>query len=338
MKYCPVCQTRYDEEIIRFCTKDGAPLVEENPSFTAMPSESLIQDDEDGEETIIRRNQPAPVSNLSGANSQRIVIPTGEVNAEPVRAKTQTVYQPPPKSNTAATVMLTILGTFAVLGGLGGIWYLLRGNNSNGANANKTNVNFNAASNTANFNVNFNADNSLATLNPNTNFNAVSNANFNANANLKTPTPTRTPTPTPVPTPNNSNINGNQNSNLNLGNTNVMTRPTATPTGSPTPRISPTPATPPQNVNVGVMNSRAVSLTTPAYPQSARQVNAAGQVTVQISVDEQGNVTSAKAISGHPLLRPSAEAAARQSRFNPVKIGDRAVSANGVLVYNFINQ
>ncbi|MGI8467958.1 MAG: TonB family protein [Pyrinomonadaceae bacterium] len=335
MKYCPVCQTRYDEEIIRFCTKDGAPLVEENPSFTAMPSESSIEPEDDGEETVIRRNLPARDSDLSKTNSERIVIPTNEIKLEPVRAKNRQSYQPP-KSNTTATVLLTILGTFVVLAGLGGVWYLLRGGNSNNGSANKTNANFNAALNVANFNANFNADNSLSNLDINTNSNVNFNSNVNINANLKTPTPTRTPTPTPTPA--NSNVNANQNSNLNLGNTNVMSRPTATPTVSPTPRISPTPTAPPQNVNVGVMNSRAVSLTTPAYPQSARAVNAAGQVTVQITVDEQGNVTSARAISGHPLLRSSAEAAARQSRFNPVKIGDRAVSATGVLVYNFINQ
>jgi TonB family protein len=67
-------------------------------------------------------------------------------------------------------------------------------------------------------------------------------------------------------------------------------------------------------------------------------MNASGQVTVQVSVDEDGNVTSARAVSGHPLLRSPAENAARQSRFNPVKIDDRAVKATGVLVYNFINQ
>ena len=33
---------RYDEEILRFCMKDGTPLLEEEePKFVAMPSESL---------------------------------------------------------------------------------------------------------------------------------------------------------------------------------------------------------------------------------------------------------------------------------------------------------
>ncbi|MDQ3181201.1 MAG: hypothetical protein M3Q33_11845, partial [Acidobacteriota bacterium] len=57
MKYCPVCQTQYDEEILRFCTKDGTLLIDNNqPSFTALPSEGVR--DDFGEETVIRRNKP----------------------------------------------------------------------------------------------------------------------------------------------------------------------------------------------------------------------------------------------------------------------------------------
>ena len=48
MRYCPTCQTEYDEDIIRFCTKDGTPLVDDKkPTFTEnLPSETS-QDDED---------------------------------------------------------------------------------------------------------------------------------------------------------------------------------------------------------------------------------------------------------------------------------------------------
>ena len=64
-------------------------------------------------------------------------------------------------------------------------------------------------------------------------------------------------------------------------------------------------------------------------------MRAAGQVMVEVSVDESGRVTSARAISGHPLLRNSAEAAARQSRINPVRIDNENVKTTGVLIYNF---
>jgi len=66
-------------------------------------------------------------------------------------------------------------------------------------------------------------------------------------------------------------------------------------------------------------------------------MRAAGRVMVQVTLDESGNVMSAKATSGHPLLRQSAEAAARQSRFNPIRVNNQAVAATGVLVYNFVN-
>jgi TonB family protein len=334
-----------------------------------MPSQSGEEADDIDEQTVIRRNpsSPAAASHVEAPplppppaeyssfeqphqTGERIVIPTtDQEDEEPaprpvVKAAAPRAEHAAParKSNTSLVVLVTILGTVVVLGGLGGIWYLLNGQNEPTSNRN-TNVNVNTSAPNLNLDGNSNVSNSLANFNFNTNANENVNINANVNANLKTPTPTRTPTPTPTPTP--QNQNANVNGNLNIGNTNVATtpQPGATPTpppaAAPTPRISPSATpTPPQNVNVGVMNSRAISLTKPAYPQSARQVNATGQVQVQISVDEEGNVISARAISGHPLLRSPAENAARQSRFNPVKIADRAVRANGILVYNFINQ
>ena len=39
MKYCPTCETRYDEDILRFCMKDGTPLLDEaEPNFIEMPA------------------------------------------------------------------------------------------------------------------------------------------------------------------------------------------------------------------------------------------------------------------------------------------------------------
>jgi TonB family protein len=331
MKFCPTCQTRYDEEILRFCTKDGTPLVEENqPQFTAMPSESSIDDDELNEQTVIRRNNvPPPVPDVDAEPTvqERLVIPTSDQpRAQTVQQQTVTPA-PPRKSNTATVVLLTLLGTLAVLGiGFGG-WYFLQNRNSGEAN-NNVNVN----TNPPNQNTNVNADNSPANFNfnvdTNTNTNVNTNVNTNANVKTPTPTPTKTPTPTPTKTP---TPDVNANVNANVANTN------ASPTPTPTPRTTPTP-TPPQNVNVGMLNSRAVSLPKPAYPPTARQMNASGRVTVQVTIDEEGNVLSAKAINGHVLLRNPAEAAARQSKFNPVRVGGQAVRASGVILYNFINQ
>ena len=65
------------------------------------------------------------------------------------------------------------------------------------------------------------------------------------------------------------------------------------------------------------LNGRALSLPTPAYPPIAKQMRAFGEVRVEVAVDERGNVVSAHAVSGNPLLRSSAESAARRSKIRP---------------------
>jgi TonB family protein len=345
MKICPKCQTKFDEEIIRFCTKDGSPLVEENPSFTAMPSQSSI--DDIGEETIISRNRPSippPAPVAEEEQAARVVIPIGEEKKQQtVRPleNPQRQYEQPRKSNVALIVLLTIFGTIIVLGGGVGVWWILSSQGASVANTN-SNSNVNGANN-SNVAVNYNS-NLLDFLNPNNNVNANENANVNADANTnRTPSPTKTPTPKPSPTVDENsnsdpNINNNTIINITPSNSNTPSK-TVTPTPSATPKPSPANTTTTiSNVNVGVLNSRAKELRKPAYPPIAKQMGASGKVEVQVSIDEGGNVIMARAISGHPLLRIPAEAAARQSSFYPVKMGDKNVRANGTVVYNFINQ
>src|SRR5689334_6326913 len=85
----------------------------------------------------------------------------------------------------------------------------------------------------------------------------------------------------------------------------------------PPPEAKPTPPRAP--ISGGVLNGKAISLPKPAYPPIARAAHAAGTVVVQVLIDENGSVVSAKAVSGHPLLQAVAVAAARQARFSPTK-------------------
>ena len=214
MKYCPVCSERFDEEIIKFCTRDGTPLVEEEqPSFTALPSESLERGDDDfGEETIIRR-KPMSAGGEEG-QSERIVIPTSMPADPQVRPRTtQGYYQPPPPPNTAKTVVLTILGTLVVLSFGAGLFWLLQKDPP-------ANVNVNTNGNLLNQNTNLNTN-----LGFDSNFNFNTNANFNTNYNL------------------NTNFNFNTNTNANVNKPTPTPRPSVSPT--PLPAVSPTPATAP---------------------------------------------------------------------------------------------
>ena len=89
-------------------------------------------------------------------------------------------------------------------------------------------------------------------------------------------------------------------------------------------------------ISGGVLNGKAISKPQPDYPPIAKAARASGTVTVQIVVDESGQVISARAVSGHPLLRNAAEAAARQARFTPTRLSGQPVKVSGVITYNFV--
>lgn len=91
-----------------------------------------------------------------------------------------------------------------------------------------------------------------------------------------------------------------------------------------------------RQVSGGVLNGKATSLPSPAYPAAAKAVRAEGAVAVQIMIDETGTVISAAAVSGHPLLRAASEAAARAAKFSPTYLNGEAVKVSGVLTYNFV--
>jgi TonB family protein len=90
--------------------------------------------------------------------------------------------------------------------------------------------------------------------------------------------------------------------------------------------------------NSNVMNGRALHLTQPAYPPAARMAHASGVVVIQIVIDEDGNVASAQAITGHPLLQPASVEAAKASKFSPSKVCGEPVRITGVIQYNFVAQ
>jgi len=91
-------------------------------------------------------------------------------------------------------------------------------------------------------------------------------------------------------------------------------------------------------ISGGVLNGKATSLPQPVFPVIARQAHASGAVTVEVTIDENGDVVAARAVSGHPLLQAAAVTAARQANFTPTRLNGEPVRVTGVLVYNFVAQ
>ncbi len=119
----------------------------------------------------------------------------------------------------------------------------------------------------------------------------------------------------------------------------VAIEPRNVPETTPDPDPPPIKTTPPpvkKVVSEGVINGMATSLPKPAYSAAAKAVGAQGKVDVQVMIDESGRVIAANAVSGHPLLRDSAEKAARSARFSPTLLSKVPVKVTGVIVYNFV--
>lgn len=91
----------------------------------------------------------------------------------------------------------------------------------------------------------------------------------------------------------------------------------------------------PKTISGGVLNGKALELPRPEYPPTARAVRASGAVSVQVLVDRVGNVVSATAVSGHPLLRPAALQAAKSAKFSPTVLAGERVNVTGVITYHF---
>jgi protein TonB len=104
----------------------------------------------------------------------------------------------------------------------------------------------------------------------------------------------------------------------------------------PPPKVEAPPPTPPRPVSRGVLQGNAIRRAQPKYPLLARRARLQGIVEVHIVVDEQGNVISAEAVSGHPLLQQAALETARQWKFRPTLLNGQPIKVAGILQFHFM--
>ncbi|HKS29321.1 MAG TPA: TonB family protein [Pyrinomonadaceae bacterium] len=88
-------------------------------------------------------------------------------------------------------------------------------------------------------------------------------------------------------------------------------------------------------VSGGVLNGKALNLPKPVYPLAAKSTRMGGVVVVEVVIDVNGKVISARAISGPGLLQQAAVQAAYQAKFSPTKVSDQPVKVVGTISYNF---
>lgn len=84
-----------------------------------------------------------------------------------------------------------------------------------------------------------------------------------------------------------------------------------------------------------ILRKAAIDLPEPHYPADAELARASGPVQVELIIDQNGVVTTARATSGNPRLFDAATSAASKARFLMSAFSDRPTGAYGVLTYNF---
>jgi Ca-activated chloride channel family protein len=137
------------------------------------------------------------------------------------------------------------------------------------------------------------------------------------------PAPPARPQPQPEPTPQPSPTH------------------TAVPEPTPTEAAAAPPAPEKQEaakkgpVSGGVLNGKALNLPRPNYPMMAKASGITGTVVIEVTIDERGNVSDVRVLSGHPMLQQAALAAARQAKFSPTILSGAPVRVKGTINYTF---
>jgi hypothetical protein len=97
-----------------------------------------------------------------------------------------------------------------------------------------------------------------------------------------------------------------------------------------------TPSSLPTKIS-GVDHSRAKNLPRPSFPTGCSCKFAKDEsVIVEAWLDSYGKIYKATAISGHPVLRTSAQVAARKSEFTPNRVSNVLTGAKTFIKYRFI--
>ena len=86
---------------------------------------------------------------------------------------------------------------------------------------------------------------------------------------------------------------------------------------------------------MGTLLPYATKQQAPVYPAAAKSMRTTGMVTVNVLIDEQGNVAEIQNVTGPGLLQSAAKDAIRRWHFKPFVRDGQPVKATGFVSFNF---
>jgi protein TonB len=106
------------------------------------------------------------------------------------------------------------------------------------------------------------------------------------------------------------------------------------------PAVPPPPPPPPLRtpllIGGKVQEAKLILKVPPIYPDIARRARISGRVVLEVTIDEEGNVTAWKAKQGHPVLVEAAVQAVKQWKYSPTLLNGEPVQVVSTVNINFI--
>jgi protein TonB len=105
---------------------------------------------------------------------------------------------------------------------------------------------------------------------------------------------------------------------------------------SSAPTAAPKIATPKRiTVSQGVQAGLLIRKVSPTYPPLAKQARIQGSVVLQAVIGKDGTIQNLRAVSGHPMLIPSALDAVKQWKYKPYFLNGEPVEVDTQVTVNF---
>jgi protein TonB len=84
-----------------------------------------------------------------------------------------------------------------------------------------------------------------------------------------------------------------------------------------------------------MVRGESIKQVQPDYPPLAKSTGQSGVVAVEVTISEKGDVVSARALSGPPLLRDAAVSAAKRWKFKPSTRDSKPVASVSTISFKF---
>jgi periplasmic protein TonB len=91
----------------------------------------------------------------------------------------------------------------------------------------------------------------------------------------------------------------------------------------------------PVRVGGSLQESKCIFRVSPVYPDLARRTRTTGTVVLEATIDEEGNVSGLKILSGHPFLNEAALDAVRQWKYSPTVLNGEPMPVQALVTVIF---